>query len=236
MATDARFDRIQKIIPHDNADTLEIAIVSEFPCVVRKGEFKKGDWCFYIRDDAKLIGYDELKRREERDREADKTGAFVTCDCFTCTFQWQEPLLKYLGGGGRVKSIRLRGKISMGILLKPDVVLNAFIYNNRNVVSDENIEWFNERFNKEDGGLFLEKNFGIVHWTAPITGSMGTFNARGPLIKNLWKTDEENYQNIDNDLFPWEKRCCLLANWMVHHVQFHQIHSVMFMSCHVLWI
>ena len=38
MATDARFDKIQKIVPHDNADALEIAIVSSFPCVVRKGE------------------------------------------------------------------------------------------------------------------------------------------------------------------------------------------------------
>ena len=44
MATDAKFDKVQKILKHENADALEIAIVSNFPCVVRKGEFKEGDW------------------------------------------------------------------------------------------------------------------------------------------------------------------------------------------------
>ena len=89
MATDAKFDKIQNIVSDDNADALEIAIVSNFPCVVRKGEFNEGDWCFYIRDDTKLLGYDEWKARLERDKEARKTGAFVTQDCFTCTWQWQ---------------------------------------------------------------------------------------------------------------------------------------------------
>ncbi len=206
MAVDARFDKITKIERHPNADTLDIATVSNFPCIVKRGEFNEGDWCFYIRDDAKLIGYDELKCREERDREAARTGVFVTQDCFTCTFQWQDPLLKYLGNGGRVKTIKLRGKTSMGILLKPDVVLNVFIYNGRNVVSDENIEWFNEQFKKEYGGLFLEKNFGSKHWEMPVCGcSMGDMSAIGPLVRGLWKTDEENYQNIEDELFSWNE-------------------------------
>ena len=70
MSTDARFEKIDKIIPHDNSDNLEIAVVSNFPCVVRKGEFKEGDICFYIRDDAKLMGWDEYQERINRDREA----------------------------------------------------------------------------------------------------------------------------------------------------------------------
>ena len=59
MATDAKFDRVQKIVPHDNADALEIAVVSNFPCVVKKDSFKEGDVVFYIRDDAKLVDYDQ---------------------------------------------------------------------------------------------------------------------------------------------------------------------------------
>lgn len=200
MATDAKFDKIQKIVPHDNADSLEIAIVSNFPCVVRKGEFSEGDLCFYIRDDAKLLGYDELKEREARDKEARKTGAFVTQDCFTCTWQWQDSLLKYLGGGGRVKSIKLRGKVSMGILLKPDIVCPNI--KNFNV---EIAKHFNDSISDpETGASYLERNFGITHWERPLDGSsMGCINSRGPLISGLWKTDEENFQNIEDEMFPW---------------------------------
>ena len=39
----------------------------------------------------------------------------------------------------------------------------------------------------------------------PLSSSMGPCNARGPLISGLWKTDEENFQNIDDELFPWNE-------------------------------
>ena len=193
MATDAKFDKIQKIIPHDNADSLEIAIVSNFPCVVRKGEFSEGDLCFYIRDDAKLLGYDELKEREARDIEAQQTGAFVTQDCFTCTWQWQDSLLKYLGGGGRVKSIKLRGKVSMGILLKPVVVCP-----NIKNFNDEIAKHFNNCISDPaTGSAYLEKNFGVTYWVAPSTG-FGSLNVKyAGLPFSMAKTDQENWENID---------------------------------------
>lgn len=206
MAVDARFDKIQRVEHHPNADTLDIVTVSNYPCIVKRGEFSIGDWVFYIREDSKLIGYDELKCREERDREAARTGAFVTQDCFTCTFQWQDPLLKYLGNGGRVKTIKLRGRTSMGILLKPSEVWPVWMGDFGDHIKDENIQWFNDRFNAEDGADYLEKNFGIKHWEMPVCGcSMGDMSTIGPLVSGLWKTDEENYQNIDDELFPWNE-------------------------------
>lgn len=193
MATDAKFDKIQKIVQHENADSLEVAIVSNFPCVVRKGEFKEGDWCFYIRDDAKLIGWDEYKARIERDREAAKTGDLVTQDCFTCTFQWQDNLLKYLGTGGRVKTIKLRGKTSMGILLKPSVVCYNIVK-----FDDDVAVYFNKLIaDPETGATYLEKNFGVKHWTAPQTniGDLNTLHCG--LEDGVKKSDEENYENLD---------------------------------------
>lgn len=197
MATDAKFDKIQKILPHDNADTLEIAIVSNFPCVVRKGEFKENEWVFYIRDDAKLIGYDELKEREERDKEAAKTGDFVTQDCFTCSFQWQDPLLKYLGSGGRVKTIKLRGKTSMGIILKT-VTVCPNISNFDDVIAS----YYNKKISdSEYGSTYLEKDFGIKHWTAPQKNVGDLYTLHCGLEDNIPCSDEENYENLDtNDL------------------------------------
>lgn len=201
MATDAKFDKVMKIIPHDNADSLEIAIVSNFPCVVRKGEFKEGDWVFYIRDDAKLLGWDEYKVRQERDKEAAKTGAFVTQDVFTCTWQWQDSLLKYLGGGGRVKSIKLRGRVSMGILLKPDVVCPIATIVDGGLF-DESAAKYNASINDPDtGAAFLEKKFGISHWSAPTIGfgAMNVKYAGLPMGQN--KTDQENWENLpESDL------------------------------------
>lgn len=199
MAIDARFDKITKIERHPNADTLDIATVSNFPCIVKRGEFNEGDWCFYIRDDAKLIGYDELKRREERDREAARTGAFVTQDCFTCTFQWQDPLLKYLGNGGRVKTIKLRGRTSMGILLKPSEVWPVWMGDFGDHIKDENIQWFNDRFNAEDGADYLENNFGIKHWTAPQT-NIGDLNILHTGLEDDVKvSDENNWENLSEE-------------------------------------
>ena len=193
MATDARFDKIQKIVPHDNAEALEIAIVSNFPCVVRKGEFKEGDIVLYIRDDAKLLGWDEWQERLARDKEAQKSGDFVTQDGFTCTWQWQDNLLKYLGSGGRVKTIKLRGKVSMGILLKYDDVV---------CWGKTTPEAENEKIlNSDSGSSYLAQFYGIGHWTAPTTG-FGDMNVKFcGLPEGIAKSDSENWENLpDVDL------------------------------------
>ena len=195
MATDARFDKIQKIIPCKNSDSLETVIVSNYPCVVRKGEFREGDWCFYIRDDSKLTGWDELKMREERDKEAQKTGALVTQDCFTCTHNWQDNLLKYLGKGGRVKSIKLRGNTSMGIILKTiDVLQIGF---KEKEIDDVLITCLNNKIsNPGTGAKYLEDMFGIVHWEAPTT-SFGVMNVKYKgLPCGIEQSNQENWENL----------------------------------------
>ena len=194
MATDAKFDKIQKILPHDNADSLEIALVSNFPCIVRKGEFKEGDWCFYIRDDAQLIEYNRKKEYEDRSKLG--PDVMVPCDQYAPVFAWQEPLLKYLGGNGRVKTVKLRGKVSMGILLKPEDVIRIEIA--------DGIESFLTMVNKkimdpETGASFLEKTFGVIHYVAPL-GNVGDMDVKfAGLPEGLPKTDEENYENLPEE-------------------------------------
>ena len=168
MATDAKFDKIQKIVPHENADALEIAIVSNFPCVVKKDTFKVGDVVFYIRDDAKLVEYDAWKDFMKRYEDP---SALFPQDCYHAEkFIWQEGLLKYLGGGGRVKTIKLRGKTSMGILMKPEELgLGSGL-------TWEGAEKVNAKIaDPETGSAFLEKEFGVAHWSAPL-GNVGTLD------------------------------------------------------------
>lgn len=198
MATDAKFDKVQKILKHENADALEIAIVSNFPCVVRKGEFKEGDWCFYIRDDAKLIAFDERAAEVAKMKEAGMLVPENIDEIVKLTFEWQRPLLKYLGGGGRVKTVKLRGQTSMGILLKPEVVWSA-----------GGLEWeeLNKKIASETGSSFLETKLGVTHWSAPI-GNIGDMNVlHQGLDFGLAASDEENWQNLPEEDLHLGAKC-----------------------------
>lgn len=198
MATDAKFDKIQKILPHDNADSLEIALVSNFPCIVRKGEFKEGDWCFYIRDDAQLIECNRKKEYEDRGKLG--PGWMVPCDRYTPVYAWQEPLLKYLGGNGRVKTVKLRGKVSMGILLKPETVLCPKQFKlDSDIGSFLDGELNKKIMDPETGASFLESVFGVIHYVAPL-GNTGDMDVKFQgLPANLPKTDEENWENLPEE-------------------------------------
>lgn len=48
----ATIQRISQILPHPNADKLEIAEILGWRCVVKKGEFKEGDLVVYIQIDS----------------------------------------------------------------------------------------------------------------------------------------------------------------------------------------
>jgi RNA ligase (TIGR02306 family) len=86
--------RINDIVKHDNADKLEIAVVKGWNCVVQKEQFKIGDLAVYIPIDS--VVPQEL---------IDKYN------------------LTYLKHGERVRTVKLRGVISQGLLLTlPDGV------------------------------------------------------------------------------------------------------------------
>lgn len=203
MSTDARFDRIQKITPHDNADTLEIAVVSGFPCVVKRGEFKVGDIVFYIRDDAKLIeaeAYNEWER--ELHEHPDSIGPLE----FIWRFPWQEGLVKYLGSGARVKTVRLRKRISMGILLRPETVCLSEL--TKLYLETEHFDELNLKItDPEHGEKFLAEHFGVGHWTAPV-GNVGTLDVLHPgLDFGLAKSDEENWENLSTEDLHFGEKC-----------------------------
>ena len=52
----ANIKKISEIIPHSNADALELAIIEGWQCVVKKGEFKADDLVVYIAIDTVLNG------------------------------------------------------------------------------------------------------------------------------------------------------------------------------------
>ena len=82
---------IDEIRPHPNADRLDLAIVKGWQCVVGKGSYRKGDKAIYIPIDSILPQY-----------------------LLDILFP---PGSKVVPSKGRIKTIKLRGAISQGMLM-----------------------------------------------------------------------------------------------------------------------
>jgi len=89
MPQNATIQTIKEILPHNNADSLELAKILGWTCVVRKGEFHSGDKIVYISIDS------------------------VVPDA-----EWTQ----FLKGHFRIKTIRLRGELSQGLILSCNVL------------------------------------------------------------------------------------------------------------------
>lgn len=85
---------IDEIIPHPNADRLEIARISGWECVVTKGRFHKGQMCVYVPVDSILPW--------ELEQKIFPPGSKIKLN------------------KSRIKSIKIRGYLSQGLLLTPE--------------------------------------------------------------------------------------------------------------------
>jgi hypothetical protein len=134
-----------EILPHPNADALELAKVDDYHCVVKKGQYKTGDLVVYI-PEAAIVPEWILK----------KYGF------------WNEKENKgMLAGskGDRVKAIKLRGELSLGIVIPVSALNN----------SDLHVE-----------GVDVAEELGIVKYEPPIPVHMAgeVFNAGTRLTVN----------------------------------------------------
>ena len=91
----ASIQQIAEIKPIPEADAIELAVILGWQCVVKKGEFKPGDFCVYFEVDSYL----PIEERYE----------FLRKNCLRKN--------ELLGEGFRIKTITLRGEISQGLLL-----------------------------------------------------------------------------------------------------------------------
>ena len=92
----AEICRIEKVETHPNADRLEIVQVKDWNCVVSKNSFSEGDFCLYIPIDSILP--EELEKKIFGESSKIKINK------------------------SRIRTIKLRGIISQGLVIKPEEV------------------------------------------------------------------------------------------------------------------
>lgn len=172
----ASFEKVQKVEKHPNADKLDILTVSGYTVVYQKGVLKVGDDVFFIREDSQIL-LDEKK------------------------FPWHTGIKTYLGKSGRVKTIKLRGVFSSGIVIPFREVHDCILKPVNGLEVTFDLEQLNKALEDEK---FLKDTCGIQHYVAPALGtSFGALQMVGALPFGIQKTDEENVQNLRKEDIPF---------------------------------
>lgn len=136
----------------EGADAIELAVVDGWKCVTKKGEFAAGDAVIYCEIDSFLPVRDEFEFLR-------KSSLKVMDD----------------REGFRLRTVKLRGQISQGLLLDPSILGREFSL-----------------------GEDVTEELGIVKYEAPIPACLGG-DVVGGFPAFIAKTDEDRIQNLAAD-------------------------------------
>jgi len=155
---------IEELRPIDGADQIELAIVGGWQVVVKKGEFKKHDLAVYFEIDSFLPVRPEFEFLRKSSSRKNWDGS----------------------EGFRLKTIKLRGQISQGLLLPTYSVDTKQIFD---VVGDD-----------------LTETLGVTKWEKPISPQLAGV-ARGNFPGFIPKTDENRIQNLGRSWREMQDAC-----------------------------
>ena len=152
----ATIRKIDEIRPIEGADAIEAAVVGGWTVVVKKGEFKAGDLAIYLEIDS-----------------------WVPHELAPFLSKGQEPR-EYNGvRGERLRTVKLRGQVSQGLLLPVNLTF-----------------W-------RDEGTDVSESLGIQKWEAPIPAQLAG-DVEGVFPAVIPKTDQERIQNLTEQLREWQ--------------------------------
>ena len=152
----ASIKKIDDILPIDGADRIELVVIRGWQCIVNKGQYQIGDKIIFCEIDSFLPIKEEYK--------------------FLRTSSYRNSPL--LGEGFRIKSMRMKGKLSQGLVL-PLSSLEQTDYDDEEYTIDDDVTEF----------------LGICKWEVPEHNAL-TGNAKGVIPHYINKTDQERIQNI----------------------------------------
>ena len=166
MATIRKIDALRAI---PGADAIECAIVGGWTCVVKKGEYTAGDLAVYCEIDSFI---------------PTTIAPFLTKPGqYPKTFEGVE--------GERLRTVKLRGQLSQGLLLPFTAVMAIMIGAGPGARFDDYID------------MDVSELLGIKKYEAPIPAELAG-EVKGMFPSRIPKTDQERIQNLSADLEEWK--------------------------------
>lgn len=155
---------IDDIRPIPDADAIECAVVGGWTVVVKKGEYKPGDLAVYCEIDAWV---------------PNAVAPFLT--------KPGQEVKEYEGvKGERLRTVRLRGQLSQGLLLSLESVGITILHPEYEV------------------GIDVSDILGIVKYEPPIPAQLAG-EVKGAFPGFVPKTDQERIQNLAGELDVWRE-------------------------------
>ena len=159
----ATIRKIDALRPIPDADAIECAVVGGWTAVVKKGEFKAGDLAVYCEIDSWI---------------PHELAPFLS--------KGKEPRVFDGIAGERLRTMKLRGQLSQGLLL-PFAIMKPF---------------FDDILFTE--GVDVSELLGIVKYEAPIPAQLAG-EVKGMFPGWIQKTDQERVQNLTEEFDYWLK-------------------------------
>lgn len=173
----ASIRRIADIQPIDGADAIEVATIDGWKVVVKRGEFTVGDLAVYLEIDS-----------------------WVPHELAPFLSKGQEPRVYNDVKGERLRTIKLRGQVSQGLLLP----LSTWAPNRRPwTIAEEEFE----------EGTDLTEYLNIQKWEAPIPAQLQGQAAGSFPTSLIPKTDQERIQNCFGEIQKRAKRFATEKVW-----------------------
>lgn len=174
----AKVVRVDAIHPIEGADKIEVAQVGGWKVVVKKDEFKSDCLAVYCEIDSFI---------------PHSIAPFLTKP-------GQFPKVYNEVEGQRLRTIKLRGQISQGLLLPLDVVHGDMCDDGTLGYSCEDSALLTYYENDYDG-MDVTELLGIQKWEPP--AEFRAANAKGSFPYFIPKTDQERIQNLSKELTKW---------------------------------
>ena len=163
MAWIVKIDHVEK---HPNADILDICTVGGWKCITKLGEYKSGDLAIYASIDSFI---------------PNTVAPFLTKDGhYPKTYEGVE--------GERLRTVKLRGQISQGLLLQ----LSEEIITDSKGMNRLDLPVIEE-------GADMSEFLGIVKYEPPVSAQLAGV-AKGNFPSRIPKTDQERIQNLKKEL------------------------------------
>jgi len=174
----ASIQRIDKVLPIDGADAIEIVMVNAWKVVSKKGEFKEGDLCVYFEIDSFL--------------PVEKEFEFLRKSSY-----------KKIGDleGFRLRTIKLKGQVSQGLCLP----LSVLEKEDEMKIGISKQPWGDQlQLGPYDDAIVIEEGadvtayMGVSKYEPPIPAELAG-KVKGGFPGFIRKTDEERIQNLTKE-------------------------------------